>query len=591
MSIWEDAKPRAAYNSYYDNESDSSPERMIRRHKSRESDENEGNGGKQGQWNAAAPVQKDSSKMVMPKGAPPKMGAPSGPAPIRNVQDSKTLVDKIKATAILRQSREQIDKDRSEDSPIEEEDEDYIKNPRIPIPLAETSLADEAKNYNDEDDKEMYELEKEAQAAGFLSHRAMKQLSHKDPKQKMDEKKSAKKPVEPVSSAEDPYEALTRSQYDSAARDESFDHNDLEVLDADSVDDKILHVFHGGAFEASPSVIARDNFFKNTGLRNKDGTEVIGRPPKKGPQCFSIIAHEHGFMPLSSRSSYKGIPAARGTVPTSRNGAADEGDFFETDKVYCTILRDRFTSKMYPEYQLILDSTQKPLLLAKKMKRNKTSNYHMFDMSRGRIALKGGAEFDKKSGNYLGKLRASSLNGSDYVLFGNENSNSSSGSKLNNFLPTEVSNDGDVRRELGAISYERLNYLSQFKSGSQPRKLSVVIPPLDADAVPVANTYLNQDRARHSLENCLKDPIDAAARECYVLESKAPTYEGGNYRLNFAGRVTLPSVKNFQLVSPENKDDIVCQFGKVGDDTFHLDFKRPVTAMQAFAFALSQFNL
>ena len=120
---------------------------------------------------------------------------------------------------------------------------------------------------------------------------------------------------------------------------------------------------------------------------------------------------------------------------------------------------------------------------------------------------------------------------------------------------------------------------------------SVVLPPLDANAVPVANTYMTKDKAKHSFEKCLKDPIEASARECYTLESKEPTYENGNYRLNFSGRVSLPSVKNFQLVSAANKSDILCQFGKVGDDTFHLDFKRPVTAFQAFAFALSQFNL
>lgn len=358
--------------------------------------------------------------------------------------------------------------------------------------------------------------------------------------------------------------------------------------------EKILHVFNGGAFEKSEQRIARDNFFSHKGASgSKEGREVIGRAnnAKKNNLPFSIVAHEHGFMPLTSRSAYKGPVTRSGTKPSARTGAADDGEFFETDKVYCTILRDRFTSKMYPEYQLILDSTQKPLLLAKKMSHNKTSNYHIFDTSRGRVALKGGAEFDKKSGNYLGKLRASSMNGTNYVIYGNQNSASTVGN-INNFIPKgEVAPEADVRRELGAISYERLNLLSQFTSGSQPRKLSVVVPPLDADGVPVPNTYLQRDAARYSMQNTLKDPVEAAARECYLLENKEPTYENGNYRLNFAGRVSLPSVKNFQLVSPEDTSNILCQFGKVGDDTFHLDFKRPITAFQAFAFALSQFNL
>ena len=41
----------------------------------------------------------------------------------------------------------------------------------------------------------------------------------------------------------------------------------------------------------------------------------------------------------------------------------------------------------------------------------------------------------------------------------------------------------------------------------------------------------------------------------------------------------LPSVKNFQLVSPTNTGDVLVQFGKVDDDTFHLDFKVPCVRM------------
>ena len=70
-----------------------------------------------------------------------------------------------------------------------------------------------------------------------------------------------------------------------------------------------------------------------------------------------------------------------------------------------------------------------------------------------------------------------------------------------------------------------------------------------------------------------------------------PKFENGNYRLNFHGRVSVPSVKNFQLSSRDEPDHVVCQFGKVGDDRFHLDFKAPLNAFQAFAIALTQFNI
>ena len=74
------------------------------------------------------------------------------------------------------------------------------------------------------------------------------------------------------------------------------------------------------------------------------------------------------------------------------------------------------------------------------------------------------------------------------------------------------------------------------------------------------------------------------------LHNKDPTLKHGNYHLNFHGRVTVASVKNFQLVRPDEPERIVAQFGKVGTDRFHLDFREPLTALQAFAIVLSQFN-
>ena len=75
-----------------------------------------------------------------------------------------------------------------------------------------------------------------------------------------------------------------------------------------------------------------------------------------------------------------------------------------------------------------------------------------------------------------------------------------------------------------------------------------------------------------------------------VLQTKEPVFERGQYRLNFHGRVTTPSVKNFQIVGDDHKD-IVGQFGRVDDNVFHLDYKHPMNAMQAFAMAIAQFDL
>ena len=135
---------------------------------------------------------------------------------------------------------------------------------------------------------------------------------------------------------------------------------------------------------------------------------------------------------------------------------------------------------------------------------------------------------------------------------------------------------------------------SQIKDGSQPRKLYVVVPHLDADSVPVPNVVTagaGSVVGRPTIAACVRDPVESQQRELYSLGSKEPVYENGNYRLNFYGRVSHPSVKNFQIVSVDDPDDIICQFGKVGDDKFHLDFKAPISPFQAFGIALTQFNI
>jgi hypothetical protein len=58
--------------------------------------------------------------------------------------------------------------------------------------------------------------------------------------------------------------------------------------------------------------------------------------------------------------------------------------------------------------------------------------------------------------------------------------------------------------------------------------------------------------------------------------------------LDFKGRVTKLSMKNFQLVhwdhnSNQLGNDLVMQFGKRGHDEYALDFCYPLSLLQAFA--------
>ncbi|RYE84639.1 MAG: hypothetical protein EOO65_01935 [Methanosarcinales archaeon] len=60
--------------------------------------------------------------------------------------------------------------------------------------------------------------------------------------------------------------------------------------------------------------------------------------------------------------------------------------------------------------------------------------------------------------------------------------------------------------------------------------------------------------------------------------------------LNFNGRVTMASVKNFQMVSPDAQDSVLLQFGRVSTDEFTMDFQWPLSPLQAFQICLSSFD-
>ena len=91
----------------------------------------------------------------------------------------------------------------------------------------------------------------------------------------------------------------------------------------------------------------------------------------------------------------------------------------------------------------------------------------------------------------------------------------------------------------------------------------------------------------------------------FVLRNKEPKWDEvhGGHVLNFQGRVTESSVKNFQLVcnsvhtedgGRSDQDDnlvdpeeIVLQFGRVGKNRFTMDFKFPLSPLQAFGICIA----
>ncbi|XP_014213825.1 tubby-related protein 4 isoform X2 [Copidosoma floridanum] len=80
-------------------------------------------------------------------------------------------------------------------------------------------------------------------------------------------------------------------------------------------------------------------------------------------------------------------------------------------------------------------------------------------------------------------------------------------------------------------------------------------------------------------------PSEAMRREI-IMHNKAPMWNEANqvYQLDFGGRVTQESAKNFQI---EFRGNQVMQFGRIQGNAYTLDFQYPFSAIQAFAVALA----
>ncbi|XP_055888815.1 tubby-related protein 4-like [Biomphalaria glabrata] len=72
----------------------------------------------------------------------------------------------------------------------------------------------------------------------------------------------------------------------------------------------------------------------------------------------------------------------------------------------------------------------------------------------------------------------------------------------------------------------------------------------------------------------------------FTMHNKAPLWNETSqvYQLDFGGRVTQESAKNFQI---ELRGKQVMQFGRIDNNAYTLDFQYPFTAVQAFAVALA----
>ncbi|XP_032092794.1 tubby-related protein 2 [Thamnophis elegans] len=235
--------------------------------------------------------------------------------------------------------------------------------------------------------------------------------------------------------------------------------------------------------------------------------------------------------------------------------------------IQCRITRDRkgMDKGIFPFYYLHLEmenGKKRFLMSGRKRKKSKTSNYLI---SLDPIDLSRGGE------NFIGKVRSNML-GTKFTVFDNG---------INPEKKPFVPETAHLRQELVAICYET-NVLG-FRG---PRKMTVIIPGMNSENERICIQPKNEHETlllryqNRNMQNLIK------------LQNKVPAWneETQSYVLNFHGRVTQASVKNFQIISEDDPDYIVLQFGRVASDVFTMDYRFPLCGLQAFAICLSSFD-
>uniref|UniRef100_A0A673J8Z0 Si:dkey-220f10.4 n=1 Tax=Sinocyclocheilus rhinocerous TaxID=307959 RepID=A0A673J8Z0_9TELE len=235
--------------------------------------------------------------------------------------------------------------------------------------------------------------------------------------------------------------------------------------------------------------------------------------------------------------------------------------------IQCRITRDRrgVEKGIFPTYYLHMekeDGKKGFLMAGRKRKKCKTSNY---------LISIDPTDLSRDTESYIGKLRSNVL-GTKFTVYDNGE---------NPERKPFIKETDTLRQELAAIFYEK-NVLG-FKG---PRKMTVIIPGMHENDERVVI------RPKSELESLLTRYENGNKENLVTLVNKSPSWneQTQSYVLNFHGRVTQASVKNFQIVHPDNVDYIVMQFGRVAEDVFSMDYSFPMCALQAFAITLSSFD-
>ncbi|KAJ0230059.1 Tubby-like F-box protein 7 [Hirschfeldia incana] len=257
----------------------------------------------------------------------------------------------------------------------------------------------------------------------------------------------------------------------------------------------------------------------------------------------------------------------------------------------CLIKRNKKTSTFYLYLALTPSFTDKGkfLLAARRFRTGAYTEY---------IISLDADDFSQGSNAYVGKLRSDFL-GTNFTVYDSQpphnGAKPSNGKASRRFASKQISPQVPAGNfEVGNVSYK----FNLLKSRGPRRMISTLRCP--SSSPPPSSSSSTDHNPCDVVSKMIKKP-NKDGSGLTILKNKAPRWHEHLqcWCLNFHGRVTVASVKNFQLAAsvdqsqPGGKGDeetVLLQFGKVGDDTFTMDYRQPLSAFQAFAICLTSFG-
>ncbi|KAI3442641.1 Tubby-like F-box protein [Psidium guajava] len=298
--------------------------------------------------------------------------------------------------------------------------------------------------------------------------------------------------------------------------------------------------------------------------------------------------------------------------------------------IQCFIKRDKsnLTYRLFLCLSPALLVENGKFLLSAKRTRRTTCTEYVISMDADNVS--------RSSNTYIGKLRSNFL-GTKFVIYDTQppykNAQLSPPGRSRRFYSKKVS----PKVPTGSYDIAQVTYELNVLGTRGPRKMHCTMHSIPASALEAGGSVPGQPEILpRSLEDSFRsisfsrsidnstefsssrfsdiiapnEEEDGGKERPLVLRNKAPRWHEQLqcWCLNFRGRVTVASVKNFQLIAANHQaagaptpsqpsqpshsdhDKIILQFGKVGKDMFTMDYRYPLSAFQAFAICLTSFD-